>query len=270
MDMKEAPLQKKTKIPLIGLGTWRLNGKECESIVSMSWDLGYRHIDTADLYENHKAIGRSIRLLPREKLFLTSKIRFEDLEPKQVRAAVPRFLKELQTDYLDLLLIHWPNPEIDMAKTLEAMVKIQEKGMVRAIGVSNFARYHLRQFAKFPIKVNQIEMHPYLQRKVLVSFCKKNGIGVVAYRPLAKGAFNEDPVLKEIGRAHSKTASQIALRWLVQQDIVAIPKASDPKHLKANLNVFDFRLSQEDMTRIAQLDIGRRYCAPLVVPYMED
>lgn len=268
--MKEAPLQKNTKIPLVGLGTWRLNGKECESIVSMSWDIGYRHIDTADGYENHKAIGRAIRHLPREKLFLTTKIRFEDLEPKQVRAAVPRFLKELQTDYLDLLLIHWPNPQIDMEKTLEVMVKFQEKGLVRAVGVSNFVRYHLRKFAKFPILVNQIEMHPYLQRKALVSFCKKAGVGIVAYRPLAKGAFKEDPVLKEIGKSHGKTASQIALRWLVQQDIMAIPKASDPKHLKANLDIFDFRLSKQEMGRIAQLDMGRHYCASVVIPYMDD
>ncbi len=268
--MEEAPLQKMTKIPLIGLGTWKLQGKECESAVAMGWDLGYRHIDTADLYENHKAIGRSIRSLPREELFLTTKIGQEDLEPKQVRAAVPRFLKELQTDYLDLLLIHGPNPKIDLFKTLETMCALQEKGIVRAIGVSNFVRYHLRQFSQFPILVNQIEMHPYLQRKALVSYCKKEKIGIVAYRPLAKGTFEEDPVLKAMGKEHGKTASQIALRWLVQQDIVAIPKASNVKHLKANLDIFDFRLSQEEMRRIAKLDIGMRFCAPRIVPFMED
>jgi len=187
-----------------------------------------------------------------------------------VRAAVPRFLKELQTDYIDLLLIHWPNPEVDLAKTLEAMAAFQDKGLVRAIGVSNFVRYHLRQISEFPVLANQIEIHPYLQRKALVSYCKKKSMGVVAYRPLAKGAFEEDPVLKEIGKAHSKTASQTALRWLVQQDIAAIPKASSPKHLKANLELFDFRLSKEEMRRIAKLDIGRHYTAPPLVPYMDD
>jgi len=157
-----------------------------------------------------------------------------------------------------------------MAKTLEAMAAFQEKGLVRAIGVSNFVRYYLRQISQFPVLANQIEMHPYLQRKALVSYCKKNGMGIVAYRPLAQGAFEEDPVLKEIGKAHRKTASQTALRWLVQQDIVVIPKGSSQKHLKANLELFDFRLSKEEMLRIAKLDIGRHYTAPQVIPYMDD
>jgi 2,5-diketo-D-gluconate reductase B len=268
--MKPASIQKKTGIPLIGLGTWRLCGKECESVVSKSLDLGYRHIDTADYYENHEAIGRSIQRFPRQQLFLTTKIRQEDLAPNQVRKAVARFLKELKVGYLDLLLIHWPNPNVDMGKTLKAMCRLLETGVVRAIGVSNFVRNHLRNFLEFPILANQIEMHPYLQRKALAAYCKKQGIGVVAHRPLAKGALEKDPVLREIGRAHGKTASQVALRWLVQQDIAAIPKGSSLKHLKANLDVFDFRLSKEEMQKIRTLDMGCHYCAPLVIPYMDD
>ena len=191
-------------------------------------------------------------------------------EPKQVRDAVPRLLKELQTDYIDLLLIHWPDPALDMSKTLEAMAAFQEKGELRAIGVSNFVRSQLRQCARFQILANQIEMHPYLQRKALVSYCKKEAIGIVAYRPLAKGAFEEEPILQKIGTAHGKSASQVALRWLIQQDIVAIPKAADQSHLKANLDIFDFRLTREEMGTIRKLDIGRRYCLPPVSTQMED
>lgn len=258
--MKFASLQKMTQIPLIGLGTWRLHGQECESIVSLAWDLGYRLIDTATVYENHHAIGRAIRKYPREKLFLISKIADSDLEPRQVHLAVPRILRELQIEYLDLLLIHWPVPKWDMAKTLEAMLVFQKQGLLKAVGVSNFVRSHLKNFSSVPILINQIEMHPYLQRKILVDYCLAQGIQIMSFRPLAKGAFEQDSLLNEMGQKHGKTASQVALRWLVQQNIVAIPKASSIDHLTANLDVFDFQLSDAEMQRIQNLDVGKRYC----------
>jgi len=265
-------MQKTAIIPSIGLGTWKLRGDECEKIVKEALEIGYRHIDTADMYENHRAIGRAIRGVEREKIFLATKLLMLELLPSQVDKAVPRFLRDLQVDYLDLLLIHWPNPDVDMAETLRAMVEFKEKGLVRNIGVSNFVRFHLEALEPFhfPIITNQIEMHPYLQRRLLVETCKRMGIEVTAYRPLAKGAFEKDTTLQKIGKAHGKSPSQIALKWLVQQDIAVIPKASSLEHLKTNFDIFDFQLTSEEMEAIRQLDSGERYCAPEGYPTYED
>jgi diketogulonate reductase-like aldo/keto reductase len=156
--------------------------------------------------------------------------------------------------------------------TLEAMLSLQKKGMTRHIGVSNFVRFHLEQLEPyhFPILTNQIEMHPYLQRKPIVETCKKMGIKVTAYRPLAKGAFEQDATMQKIGKKYGKTPSQIALRWLVQQDIAVIPKAANLQHLKDNIDIFDFNLNDKDMLEIDKLDSGRRYCDPEGMPVYED
>lgn len=266
--MVKIPLQKISGIPLIGLGTWKLVGKECEQVVQMALELGYRHIDTADLYNNHVAISHAIQSLPRKELFLVSKIYLDNLAPEKVYQAVPRFLDELKTDYLDLLLIHWPDPSISSEITLEALLEMKKKGFVKAIGVSNFVRSHLKVLSKFPILTNQIEMHPYLQRKELVEEYKKNGIAITAYRPLAKGAFEEDTTLQKMGLKYGKSPSQIALRWHVQQDIAVIPKAANRKHLKENIEIFDFTLDGDDMRKIKTLDADRRFCSPegIVIP----
>ncbi len=260
------------KMPLIGLGTWKLYEEECEKTVKTALELGYRHIDTADEYQNHEAIGKAIKSWPRKELFLTTKVAVHELLPNQVNAAVPRFLKELQTDYIDLLLIHWPNPDVNLIETIKAMIPFLEQGLVKSIGVSNFVRSHLEMLApyQFPIFTNQIEVHPYLQRRSLVAMCKKMGITVTAYRPLAKGAFESDPILQKIGKVHEKSASQVALRWLIQQDIAAIPKAASIKHLKDNLDIFDFTLSTSEMLEIEKLDQGKRFCAPAGMPIFED
>ncbi len=257
-------------IPLLGLGTWKLRGKECEKIVHTALELGYRHLDTADLYGNHADIARAIQSYPREQLFIASKLYMNDLLPHQVQVAVPRFLEELKVDYLDLLLIHWPNPQVRLEDTLTAMQSFQEQNRVRFIGVSNFVRSHLEALQQFPVAVNQIEMHPYLQRKTLVTFAQEKGIAITAYRPLAKGAFEQDETLQKIGKKYGKTASQIALKWLVQQGISAIPKASSVQHLKENLDIFDFELEAQDWQQIDQLDRGQRFCAPEGLPVYED
>ncbi len=264
------PTQHRTGIPLVGLGTWKLYEKECEETVRRALDLGYRHIDTADLYENHAVIGEVIRPWKREELYLVSKIKTEDLSPQRVLEVVPRFLDELQTPYLDLLLVHWPDPELPLAPTLEAMLTFQ--GVVRAVGLSNCVRSHLSEIRPyhFPILVNQIELHPYLQRKSLRAACLQDGIALTAYRPLAQGALEKDPLLKQIGKKYGKSASQVALRWLVQQEIVVIPKAANPVHLKKNLEIFDFVLSSEEMALIATLDQDKRFCAPDYRPYFPD
>ena len=258
------PKQQHTGIPLIGLGTWKLKGKECEKTVQAALEMGYRHIDTADIYENHQEIGRAIHSWKREELFLVSKIASYELSPAAIEKAVPRFLKELKTDYLDLLLVHWPDPEVSLSDSLQAMLKFKENGIIRAVGLSNCVRAHLKEIHPFhfPIATNQIEIHPYLQRKVLVKACIKEGISLTAYRPLAKGVFETDPVLQKIGSHHHKSPSQIALRFLVQQDIVAIPKAANLQHLENNLHIFDFKLSEQEMKEIEKLDQGKRFCTP--------
>ena len=266
------PKQKKINIPLIGLGTYKLIGEECINTVQKALELGYRHIDTADAYENHKPIGKAIKNFPRNELFLTTKIYLQDLSSAKVRSSVPRYLKELQTDYIDLLLIHWPSPEFKLNETLEAMMRCKEEGLIKSIGVSNFVRKNLEDLEPyhFPILTNQIELHPYFQRRELVKACTKAGISITAYRPLAKGAFEQDPILKKIGDKHHKSPSQIVLRWLIQQDIVAIPKAAKLQHLKDNMSIFDFSLSADEMKTIDALDQGKRYCAPEGYPVFPD
>lgn len=266
------PKQKKSGIPLLGLGTWKLYGDECEKTVRDAIEMGYRHIDTADVYQNHAEIGRAIKPYPRDQLYLVSKVFEQDLVPNKIKTAVPRFLDELGVEYLDLLLIHWPFKEMDLADCLSTMQELSKQGLVRSIGISNFVRSHLKTLDPyhFPIVTNQIELHPYLQRRELVEACKERGITITAYRPLAKGAFEDDPVLKKIGKKYNKSPSQVVLRWLIQQDIVAIPKASNPKHMKDNLDIFDFSLSDEEMQVINQLDCGKRYCSPDNVDDYED
>ena len=272
MSRFDTKMNNKMILPFIGLGTWRLSSNECEKTISQALELGYRHIDTADVYHNHQAIGLAIKSFPREQLFLTTKIFTNDLVPSRVNDAASRFLDELKVNYLDLLLIHWPNPEVNLVETLEAMVSLIEKGITRFIGVSNFVRFHLEAIASyhFPLLTNQIELHPYLQRKSLVKTCKNMGIKVTAYRPLAKGAFEDDPLMQKIGKKYGKTPSQIALRWLIQQDIYVIPKASTFQHLKDNIEIFDFNLTDADMHEIESLDAGKRFCSPEGFPIYED
>lgn len=248
-------------IPAIGLGTWRLFGAECEQSVKLALQLGYRHIDTADYYDNHVAIGHAIKGFPREELFLVTKILGQDLHPNHVRKNCNRFLQELNTPYLDLLLIHWPSPDVPAEQTLEAMVKLIDQQLVRYIGVSNFTIAHLQEIEKrrFPILTNQIELHPQLQEIALVDYCQQKGIIVTAYRPILKGDVNKQPLLNELGAKYKKTPIQITLRWIFQRNIVSIPKASSKEHLQENIAIFDFSLSKEEMKAIASLDIGKRY-----------
>ncbi len=260
------------KIPSIGLGTWKLSGDECERIVRQALELGYRHIDTADAYENHHAVGKAIRSFPREQLFLTTKLWFNDLVPERVHQATARFLDELQVPYIDLLLIHWPSPDVNLIETLQDMVKLKQEGVIREIGISNFVRFHLKELAPhhFPILTNQIELHPYYQRRPLVKACEEAKIIVTAYRPAAQGAFEEDPVMQKIGKKYGKSPTQIALKWIHQQGMVVIPKAANPKHLKENLAILDFTLDAADMKAIDALDCGKRLCAPEGFPVYDD
>ena len=253
-------------IPLIGLGTWRLTGDLCLSTVKEALALGYRHIDTAVSYENHKEIGQAIKGYKREELYLTSKIPIESVDFDDVSSSVEKIcdsaLSDLQTDYLDLLLIHSPDHEMPMEKMIFAMEKLRDKGKIKYLGVSNFTMHHIENLLSHEayISVNQVEFHPYLFQNELLDYCKQRHIRLVAYRPFGKGELLSDPLFSYIGKRVNKSPSQIILRWLVQRDIPSIPKASSYEHLKANLDVFDFILSEEEMGKIDALHRNIRYC----------
>lgn len=249
-------------IPLIGLGTWELCGTSCERIVAQALEIGYRHIDTALLYENHDAIGRAIAPYPREELFLTSKVLPEHLIEETVTQSCARALRELNVDYLDLFLLHYPDRRMNMEVILTELSSLIDAGLTRFIGVSNFTIAHLKDLLplQFPLSVNQVEYHPYLNQRPLLTFCHQQGIRIVSYRSLGKGALTQDPIFHTIGAAHRKTAVQVCLRWLVQQHIPVIPKTTSPTHLKENFDIFDFTLTHTEMEQLSHLSTQKRFC----------
>jgi len=257
---------KKIMIPLIGLGTWELKGKECLEVVSEALDLGYRHIDTALSYDNHLYIARALPLVPRDEIFLSTKMHLEDIDFDNVEASVftlcHKCLNELKVDYLDLLMIHAPDHELPIEKVIFAMEKLRDQGKIRYIGVSNFTIHHmmdlLRHEAYFAF--NQVEFHPYLNQKLLLEFCELNHIQLVAYRPLGKSKILVDPVIEFLANKYQKSQAQIVLRWLLEKNIPAIPKASRKEHLKANLDIFNFCLTKEDRLLLDALNRNTRYC----------
>lgn len=244
-------------VPAIGLGTWLLAGQKCICAVEQALALGYRHIDTAQDYGNESEIGTGIRNadVSRSEIFLVTKVRPSNFSSTRTIQSTHDSLKALQTDYIDLLLMHWPNPSIPLAETLSAMVKLQRAGKVKNIGVSNFSPSLVKEAARYaPIFCNQVEYHPYLSQSPLLAQSRQMRYLLTAYSPLAKGRVTNEPEIKQIAAVHNKTPEQVTLRWLVQQGIAAIPKASSKVHLRTNLNVFDFELSETQMDSMRSLD----------------
>jgi len=255
-----------TKIPLIGLGTWQLRGRECTQIVRTALEMGYQHIDTAHVYENHKAIKKAIAGFDRNKLFLTSKLSLEQVDQDRIDVSVEKAcnlaLKELGIDFLDLYLIHWPDRAMPLSRIFQAMHRLKERGKIKEAGVSNFTIHHLQdllQGEKRPF-ANQVEFHPYLYQKELLDYCQSNQIELISYRPLGKGKLLEEPLFAKIGQYHQKTGAQIILRWLIQKNIPVIPKASSKRHLQENLEIFDFSLTEQEMHQLDHLNKNIRFC----------
>jgi 2,5-diketo-D-gluconate reductase B len=260
--MEPAALQsveaKGARIPLLGLGTWDLRGRTCARIVEQALRLGYRHIDTAQLYENEREVGEGLRNagVRRDDVFITTKIWPSHFSPPELDRAAKERLVRLRLSEVDLLLLHWPNPRIPLAETLGALCKVKEEGLARHIGVSNFTVSMLDEASKLttePHVCNQIEVHPFLDQSKVIAACRRHGMAVVAYSPIARGEAKNDAVLTRIGRAHKKTAAQVCLRYLVQQDIVVIPRTSKLDRLVENAALFDFALSDAEMADIAGL-----------------
>ncbi|CAN5852389.1 aldo/keto reductase [soil metagenome] len=245
------------KVPSLGLGTYRLTGEACERAVERGLQVGYRHLDTAQMYGNEAEVGRGIEDsgVDRGEIFLTTKVWPSDFTHDRVISKTRESLKKLGTDYVDLLLMHWPGDGVPLGQTLGAMRELQEEGGVLHIGVSNFSPSLVEEATEHAeILCNQVQYHPYRDQNTLRDQAQKLDYLLTAYTPLSRGGVQDDATLREIGEAHNKTATQVALRWLVQQDKVsAIPKATSEEHLKENLDVFDFELSAEEMDRISSL-----------------
>ena len=248
------------KIPTVGLGTWALRGRDCVRLTEQAIRIGYRHIDTAQMYDNEREVGEGVRASGlRAEVMVTTKVQPTMLAPHDLERSVKESLARLRLDAIDLLLIHWPNPRVPLAETLGAMAKMKREGYTRQIGVSNFTVALLDEANKIssePLICDQIECHPFLNQDKVISACRSHGMAVVAYSPIARGGAPGNKVLEKIGKAHGKTASQVCLRWLIQQGIVVIPRTSRVERLKENFDIFDFELSNAEMREIRGLAHG--------------
>jgi 2,5-diketo-D-gluconate reductase B len=256
-DMKNSEYRIHGIMPMIGLGTWEMNGTACTKSVLSALEMGYRHIDTAQIYGNEKEVGKGMRDsgVNREEIFLTTKIATTNLTPSRIRQTSRESLDRLGTDYVDLLLIHWPTESMDLEACLETMFDLSENGMVRYVGVSNFDSMLFRRTLDLgPVLTNQVKFTPYHEEFENLAVAQKNDKIITAYSPLARGSIFKDKTLNGIGEKYGKTASQVALRWLIQLgNVSVIPKALNEQHQKENLDIFDFELSMEDVERIRQL-----------------
>lgn len=262
-------------VPEIGLGTYKLHDRECARAVRMALEIGYRHIDTAQMYKNGREIGESIRIsnVDREDIFLTTKIWHTNLDPDDVLQTTEESLRHLDTPYVDLLLIHWPNEQYDLRKTIESMLVLRDQGKAMNIGVCNFPLPLLKKLneeIRAPVFCNQVEFHPYIDQLDMLDYVIENDILLTAYSPLARAKVENDEVIREIAENHGKSPVQVALRWLIEQEnVVAIPKATSREHLEENIDVFDFHLSDEEFERIDRLEKGTRLVNPSFAPDWE-
>jgi 2,5-diketo-D-gluconate reductase B len=246
------------KMPVIGLGTWQLNGDVGSRITEQALKLGYRHLDCALIYGNEKEIGVGLHAsgVKREDIFITTKVPHTELAPAALERAVKQSLANLRVSDVNLLLIHWPNPQIPLAETLGAMAEMKKKGFARHIGISNFTVALIEEAVKLssePIATNQIEWHPYLDEEKVRAACARHGIAVTAYCPIARGRAVGDEVLTRVGKTYGKSAGQVSLRWLIQKGAIVIPRTSKVERLSENMSVFDFELSAADMAEVDAL-----------------
>ena len=245
------------QVPALGFGTWLVTGQDATDGVREALEIGYRQIDTALAYENEREVGRGIAEsgVPRDEIFLTTKVPHDDARADDVERDAEQSLERLGVDQLDLLLLHWPNPDVPLEETLGALNKVREDGRAKQIGVSNFPAGLLRQALEIaPVFCNQVEYHPFLDQSRLLELARANDVLITAYSPLAHGKVPDDETLRSIGAGHGKTAGQVALRWLLDQPGVSpIPKASSSERRQENFDVFDFTLTDEEREQIDQL-----------------
>lgn len=263
---------KNCSIPSIGLGTYELQGKAGREGVADAIELGYRSIDTAQEYGNEKEVGQGIRDsgIDRKEIFLTDKIWFDKLEPKLLIESFAKSLDKLRTDYVDLLLVHWPSPNCDIwMDALQAVQNLKREGLVKCIGVSNFTTEQLKiaLSANADIVCDQVEYHPFLSQDEIRALAVLYDFYLIAYSPIARGAVFNNTLIKGIGEKYNKNAAQVTLRWLIQQkNVVAIPRSSSHEHRKSNIDIFDFELAKNEMKDISFLARNERLVDPNFAP----
>jgi diketogulonate reductase-like aldo/keto reductase len=246
-------------IPALGLGTWTLSGEACSNAIQWALEAGYRHIDTAAMYGNEEAVGAGIRAsaVPRDDIFITTKVWHDDLAPGDLERAAEASLRRLGLDQVDLLLIHWPNLGIPLRGTMEALSRVRREGLARHIGVANFTVRLLEEavrLASEPLVTNQCEHHPYLDQAPVLAACRRHGLSLTSYCPLGRAAVFSERVIVEIAKMHGKTPAQVVLRWHMQQPgVVAIPKSGSRQRIAENIAIFDFALTDGEMRRISSL-----------------
>lgn len=259
-------------LPSIGLGTWPMTGAECTRAVHQALELGYRHIDTATAYDNEAAVGQALRdsSVPREQIHLTTKVWWDRLAPEAMRQSLENSLRGLGTEQVDLFHIHWPGKDWDLARSIETLVALRDEGKVRSIGVANFPLGLLRQVIEAlgaPLAAIQVEYHVLLSQQPLLDYARQHDLLLTAYTPLARGRAAAQPVIQDIARKHGVLPSQVALKWLLDQDGVAvIPKASSRENQLSNLAALDVRLDDQDRARIAGLPKDQRVVSPDFAP----
>ncbi|MEZ0260777.1 MAG: aldo/keto reductase [Alphaproteobacteria bacterium] len=250
---------KNIQIPALGYGTWQLRGPECATGVAKALEVGYRHIDTAQIYENEAEVGSAIAAsgVKRADIFLTTKVWNTNLKYGQLQKSVDESLKRLKTDYADLLLIHWPIADVPFAEQLKGLQEVHKSGKAKLIGVSNFTVEQMKEVIETigaDVATNQVEYHPFLSQKPVLDYLRSKNMFLTAYSPLARGKVAEAPLLQELGKKYGKVPGQITLRWLIQQPgVVAIPKAANEQHLRKNFEIFDFKLEDAEMQKIHAL-----------------
>lgn len=261
------------RVPALGLGTWRLYDAACTEAVEHALDIGYRHIDTAQTYENEAAVGVGLRNagVDRADVFLTTKLWIENLTPAEVRQSAEASLRRLDAAYVDLLLIHWPVAGMDLAGALGALMALRGEGKVRHVGVSNFTPSLIREGLEHaPIFCNQVEYHPFLSQEKLRRLAREHDFLLTAYSPIARNRVSDDATIREIAERHGKSPVQVTLRWLIQQEnVAAVPKAASAEHRESNFDVFDFALSDDEMDALFSLARGERLINPDFAPDWE-
>ena len=246
-------------IPALGFGTWQLQGDVARQMVAEALKLGYRHVDTAQAYDNEAEVGQGLKAggVPRDEYFLTTKVWTDRFRGGDLERSAEESLKRLHVDHLDLLLLHWPNPEVPLAETIKALNAVRASGMTKHIGLSNFTIAQVREavaLSDAPLVTNQVEFHPLIDQSKLKAELDAQHMALTAYSPIAQGRVNETPAIKAIAKAHAKSPTQVALRWALQLDgVIAIPRSSKIERVRDNFDVFDFTLSEEEMATISLL-----------------
>ncbi|WP_049983396.1 aldo/keto reductase [Halorubrum sp. BV1] len=256
MNVPSHTLPSGDELPALGFGTWNLGSGTVKRSVRAALDAGYTHIDTAEGYRNEREIGEVIAEYDRDDLFLTSKVLAKNLNYESLIDACEGSLERLGTDYLDLYLIHWPNPAISLRESLHAMAELHDRGLVRNVGVSNFSGYQLscaQHISDVPIAVNQIEYHPWFQRSELVEYCRDTDTVVEASAPLARTEIFDDEAVRELAETYDKSPAQIVIKWAIERDVVALPRSGTPDHIRQNADL-DWQIEEDDLRRLDERD----------------